>query len=290
MSLIQSILMGLIQGLTEFLPVSSSGHLALFKILFKVNTDTGMLFDVLLHVGTLVAIVAVYWRDVYKLIRELIMIIIDLVYNFIAWIQEFRGNKVTFRRIVRTRYRRFVVLVVIATIPTAIIGYIGRDFVAAAETILFIPGLCLIITAIVLFLSDRIPGGKKGPGNVSYTNAFIVGIVQGIATLPGISRSGSTIAASVFLGFRREFAVKFSFIMSIPAILGALVLELHDASDMAVTGAMMRNYVIGMIIAVVVGYVAIKLMLAIVKQRKFTYFSIYCLIVGVISLIGYAAS
>ena len=290
MSLIQSILMGLIQGLTEFLPVSSSGHLALFKILFKVNTDTGMLFDVLLHVGTLVAIVAVYWRDVYKLIRELIMIIIDLVYNFIAWIQEFRGNKVTFRRIVRTRYRRFVVLVVIATIPTAIIGYIGRDFVAAAETILFIPGLCLIITAIVLFLSDRIPGGKKGPGNVSYTNAFIVGIVQGIATLPGISRSGSTIAASVFLGFRREFAVKFSFIMSIPAILGALVLELHDATDMAVTGAMMRNYVIGMIIAAVVGYVAIKLMLAIVKQRKFTYFSIYCLIVGVISLIGYAAS
>ena len=290
MSLIQSILMGLIQGLTEFLPVSSSGHLALFKILFKVNTDTGMLFDVLLHVGTLAAIVAVYWRDVYKLVREFIMIIIDLIYNFIAWIKEFRGTKVKFRRIVRNRYRRFVVLVVIATIPTAIIGYIGRDFVAAAETILFIPGLCLIITAVVLFLSDRIGDGRKGPGQVSYTNAFIVGIVQGIATLPGISRSGSTIAASVFLGFRRTFAVKFSFIMSIPAILGALLLELHGASEVDITGAMMRNYVIGMIVSAVVGYIAIKLMLAIVRQRKFTYFSIYCLIIGVISLIGYAAS
>ena len=290
MTLIQSIFMGLIQGLTEFLPVSSSGHLALFKILFKVNTDTGMLFDVLLHIGTLIAIVVVYWRDVYKLIVELIHIIIDLIYNLIAWIKELRGERVPFRRIVCSTYRKFVVLVVVATIPTGIIGYVGRDFVTAAETILFIPGLCLIITAVILFLSDRAPAGKKGPRQISYTNAFIVGIVQGLATLPGISRSGSTIAASVFLGFRREFAVKFSFLMSIPAILGALVLELHGAASMEITGAMARNYVVGMIVSAVVGYIAIKLMLVIVKKRKFTYFSIYCLVIGVISLIGYAAS
>jgi undecaprenyl-diphosphatase len=289
MSFIQAAVMGLIQGLTEFLPVSSSGHLALFKILFHVNTDTGMLYDVLLHIATLIAIVCVYYRDVARMIVEFVKIIADAFYNVTVFFRRRNQPELQMKRIVTNSYRKFVLLVIAATIPTGLIGYAGADFVEAASNILFIPGICLIITAVLLYLSDRAPDGRKGPKQMTYSNALVIGVVQGIATMPGISRSGSTIAASVFLGLRREFAVKFSFLMSIPAILGALVLEFHGAGSVSVTGAEVRNYIIGMIIAGVVGYIAIKLMLAIVKEKKFKYFAVYCLIVGVVSVIGYAA-
>ena len=274
MSLLQAILMGIIQGLTEFLPVSSSGHLAIFKILFGVDTDTGLLFDVLLHIGTLVAICIVYYKDVLKMIVEGI------------------GNKTgktdePYLRIVNSSYRKLVVLIIVSTIPTGIIGVVGKDVVEMASEILLIPGICLILTAVLLFIADHTRDGEKLPKSVTYTNAFGVGIAQGIATLPGLSRSGTTITACLLSGFNRNFAVKYSFLMSIPAILGALVLELKDCTAVALSGAEIAYYVVGMIVAAVVGYVCIKTMLIVVRRKKFTGFAIYCLIVGVISIGGY---
>ena len=274
MSLLQAILMGIIQGLTEFLPVSSSGHLAIFKILFGVDTDTGLLFDVLLHIGTLVAICIVYYKDVLKMIVEGI------------------GKKTgktdePYLRIVNSSYRKLVVLIIVSTIPTGIIGVVGKDVVEMASEILLIPGICLILTAVLLFIADHTRDGEKLPKSVTYTNAFGVGIAQGIATLPGLSRSGTTITACLLSGFNRNFAVKYSFLMSIPAILGALVLELKDCTAVALSGAEIAYYVVGMIVAAVVGYVCIKTMLIVVRRKKFTGFAIYCLIVGVISIGGY---
>ena len=282
MSLLQAILMGIIQGLTEFLPVSSSGHLAIFKILFGVDTDTGLLFDVLLHIGTLAAICIVYYKDVLKMIVEGIGIIRD----------RFIGNKTgktdePYLRIVNSSYRKLVVLIIVSTIPTGIIGVVGKDVVEMASEILLIPGICLILTAVLLFIADHTRDGEKLPKSVTYTNAFGVGIAQGIATLPGLSRSGTTITACLLSGFNRNFAVKYSFLMSIPAILGALVLELKDCTAVALSGAEIAYYVVGMIVAAVVGYVCIKTMLIVVRRKKFTGFAIYCLIVGVISIGGY---
>ncbi len=288
MSLAHAIFMGLIQGLTEFLPVSSSGHLALFKILFHVNTDNGILFDVFLHIATLIAVVIVYYKDVFKLIKEFVLMIRDLIHNIMVMAGKRSHPDRKPRKIITTAYRKFVAMIVVSTIPTGIIGFAIKDFVERSETSLLVPGICLIITAAVLFLSDLAPDGRKGPKTASYPNAVIIGIVQGLATLPGISRSGSTIATSVFLGFDRRFAVKYSFILSIPAILGALVLQLKDLGEYTVTGSDGVSYVVGMIVAAVVGYIAIKWMLKIVRNKKFKYFSIYCLIIGVISLIGYA--
>ena len=196
MSLLQAILMGIIQGLTEFLPVSSSGHLAIFKILFGVDTDTGLLFDVLLHIGTLVAICIVYYKDVLKMIVEGIGIIRDCFINLIRFI----GNKTgktdePYLRIVNSSYRKLVVLIIVSTIPTGIIGVVGKDVVEMASEILLIPGICLILTAVLLFIADHTRDGEKLPKSVTYTNAFGVGIAQGIATLPGLSRSGTTITA-----------------------------------------------------------------------------------------------
>ena len=160
MTLLQAVLMGIIQGLTEFLPVSSSGHLALFKILFHVETDTGMLFDVLLHVGTLIAICAVYYKDIVRLFVEGICIVRDVLINFAALIKNLflsirdRGKDHVdyspYRRIVNSSYRKFVVLILVSTIPTGIIGFVGKDVVEQASELLIVPGICLIATAILL--------------------------------------------------------------------------------------------------------------------------------------------
>ena len=303
MTLLEAIFMGIIQGLTEFLPVSSSGHLALFKILFGVETETGMLFDVLLHFGTLVAICAVYYKDVAKLIVEGLNILKNGFINLAIFFHNaflqiknmFRKEKLSkdaldlgeYHPVANTSYRKFVLLVLVTTIPTGIIGIIGKDMVEMAAKILIVPGICLIITAVLLFVADATKGGEKLPKDITYSNAFIIGIVQGIATLPGISRSGSTIAACLLSGFNRSFAVKYSFIMSIPAILGAMVLELKDLSLVAISAGEIACYVVGMVIAGAVGYICIKLMLAVVRNKKFKFFAIYCLIIGLISIIGH---
>lgn len=288
MSLLQAIIMGIIQGATEFLPVSSSGHLALFKILFHVNTDTGLMFDVMLHLGTLIAIFAVYYKDIIRMIVEAFKIIRDVFINIVRFFRnKFGKEENEYLKIVTNGYRKFVLLVIVSTIPTGIIGLVASDFVEMASEILLIPGICLIITSILLFISDRIQSGNKGPKNVSYTNGFIIGICQGIATLPGLSRSGTTIAACLISGFDRRFAVKYSFIMSIPAVLGAAILELKDISTAAISGTEILYYVIGMAVAAVVGYICIKTMLVIVRNKKFTIFSIYCLIIGALSIGGY---
>lgn len=288
MSLLQAIIMGLIQGLTEFLPVSSSGHLALFRILFGVETETGMLFDVLLHVGTLIAIFVVYYKDIWKMIVEGCCIIRDAAVNIVLFFKNKSGKEEEpYRKIVNSSYRKFVMLVIVSTIPTGIIGFVGRDAIDKASQILIVPGICLIVTAILLFIADHTRDGEKLPKNVTYTNAFSVGIAQGIATLPGLSRSGTTITACLLCGFNRKFAVKYSFIMSIPAILGALVLELKDFSAIDITGIEIVYYIVGMAIAAIVGYICIKTMLVIVRKKKFTVFAIYCLIIGAVSIGGY---
>lgn len=287
MTLIESILMGAIQGLTEFLPVSSSGHLALFKALFGVSADAGIVFDVLLHLGTLLAIFIVYWSDIWQLIKEGVLILVDFVVNIGRWICNlFSAKKRTYRPMVATPYRRFVLLIIVSTIPTGIIGYLGQDLVEAASATVIVPGICLMITSVLLFLSDRVREGAKTEENATYGNAAFIGIAQGIATLPGLSRSGTTISACLLNGYERDFAVKYSFIMSIPAVLGAAVLELKDFSVATMPSGELLNYIVGMIVSAVVGYICIKTMLVVVRKKKFTIFSIYCMIVGIIAVVA----
>ena len=288
MSLLQAVLMGLLQGLTEFLPVSSSGHLALFQLLFGVETDTGMLFPVLLHVGTLFAICAVYYRDLGRLMAGAGGVLRDCLVN----IGIFFRNRVQhagepYLHPVSNGYRKFAMLLLVSTVPTGIIGIFGRHVAALASEILIVPGICLVVTAALLLVADHLPEGGRLPKSVSYTSAFFIGIAQGIATLPGISRSGTTVTACLAYGCQRSFAVKYSFLMSIPAILGALALELADLSYMAVSPAEIVCYIVGMLVAAAVGYISIKLMVLIVRKKKLIVFAVYCLLVGLLSIGGY---
>ena len=288
MDLIKSIIMGVIQGVAEFLPVSSSGHLAIMKHILHMETDTGLLFDVLLHFGTLIAIFIAFWKDIQELIVEGFKIIGDFFINIGLMIQNLRTTKKkAYRKIISTPYRRFVMLIIISTIPTGIIGFILADAIEIVSATLLVPGLCLILTGILLSIADRVKTGTKTEANANYKEAGLIGVAQGIATLPGLSRSGTTITACLLAGFDRSFAVKYSFIMSIPAVLGAVILQIKDFSMDTVGQADLFNYLIGTVVAAVVGYISIKTMLVIVRGKKFKYFAYYCFTIGIIAVIGH---
>lgn len=281
MELLKAVVLGLIQGVAEFLPISSSGHLAIFKHVLDFETDTGLLFDVLLHLGTLAAVFVAFRKDIFELIKEGF----SIIGQFFKSLFRYCFKKAGWQPVVTTPYRRFVMLVIVSTIPTGIMGILLSDAINAASATLIVPGLLLLINGVQLLISDRLPDGTKTETDVSYTRAAVVGTAQGIATFPGISRSGTTITACLACGFSREFAVKYSFIMSIPAILGALVLELLDASSLVLAKADVVNYLVGTIIAGVVGYVCIKTMLVIVRGKKFKYFAYYCFAMGAFAVL-----
>lgn len=288
MDLLKSIIMGIVQGIAEFLPISSDGHLALMKHILHIQTDTGILFDVLLHFGTLIAIVIVFWKDVLELIVEGLKIVGDFILNIVTFFKNLgTKNRTQYKNVISTPYRRFVMLILVSTIPTGIIGVVFDTAVEIAGQTLLVPGLCLILTGLLLLIADRTKLGKKTEETVTYKDAGLIGIAQGLAVLPGLSRSGSTLTASLLLGFDKNFAVKYSFIMSIPAVLGAVIFKLKDFSSYDVTQAQMLNYLVGMLVAAFVGIFAIKTMLMVVRGKKFKYFAYYCFAIGAIAVISY---
>ncbi len=289
MTIVKAIIMGLIQGLTEFLPVSSSGHLGLIKGLTGLE-EAGILFDILLHFATLIAICAVFYRDILKLIIEFGGMCRDIFENIASFGKNLTGGRAPeYVKVISNPYRRFVLLVIISTIPTGIIGVFMKDIVEYTSGNLLITGICLLCTGLILALSDFLADGDKKLKETGNFDAFAIGVAQGVATLPGLSRSGTTIVAGLLCGLDRKFAAKYSFIMSIPAVLGALVLELFDIGTESVSAGDVGCYIVGMIIAAVVGYIALRLVMKLVTGRYFKYFAYYCGAIGIVSIIVFFA-
>ena len=272
MSWFEALIAGIIQGVTEFLPVSSSGHLVIYGVLFGGTEEGSNLgFTVFLHFATLLAVILVYRKDVWLLIRELIGSIVDIFKRK----PDFKSPE-----------RRYLLMVIIATIPAVLAG--GAVKVFEMDVLLeniFIVAVMLIVTAIFMFLVDRFNDGKLKAANAPYSKALLVGILQAIAILPGLSRSGSTIFAGVVGGFKKEFAVRFAFILSIPAILGASVVELNSAMKMGGFGIEPVNYLVGFIAAFLCGVVAIRVIRLLIKSNKFFIFGIYCLCASVFAFL-----
>jgi len=273
MTYIEAIVLGLVQGLAEFLPISSSGHLALLQQFFGIEEDNVLLFAVLLHVGTLISVFLVYWKDIWELIVELCITIKDI----------FTGKGL---RIEERPVRKLGVMIIIATIPTGIIGIFFNDFFDSLYNSVVPIGIGLLITGCLLILAEKRNNATKRIGEMRYLDAFIVGTVQGIAICPGISRSGSTLFGSLMCNLDREFAVKFVFLMSIPSILGSAVLETPAALEQGMNMADFGPVVVGMIVAAVSGLAAIKGMIKIVSNKKLSYFSYYVWILGAL-VVGY---
>ena len=270
LDILSAIILGAVQGISEFLPISSSGHLVLVPALLGI--ETGLAFDTILHIGTLVAIFTFFWKDIINLIKGFILSIIDLT----------EGVDIFKRELHRVPEKRFAWLIIVGTIPTGIMGILLKD---AIETIfrgtLFV-GIFLLVTAAVLYYSERHSSGQITQKDMSFKQALIVGICQGLAVFPGISRSGSTIASGLCLGLNREYAARYSFLLSIPAVIGAGLIQIKDIATLDASGSVLLA---GFISSVIFGYLSIKLLMKMIKGWSLDIFAYYCTIIGIITII-----
>jgi undecaprenyl-diphosphatase len=264
MEVIDAIILGIVQGLTEFLPVSSSGHLELGKAILGDNSlpKESLLFTVVLHFATALSTIVIFRKDIIDIIKGILKF---------EWNEDLQ----------------FLTKIVISMVPAVIVGlFFEEQLEALFNGNILLVGVMLIITAILLFLADRAKDTNK---SVTFSNAFVIGFSQAIAMLPGISRSGATISTSVLLGNDKTKAARFSFLMVVPLIFGKIAKDIiggeitYDSANFTTLG-------IGFIAAFVAGLFACKWMIALVKQSKLTYFSIYCIIVGLIAIIWSLAS
>jgi len=258
MGVLEAIILGVIQGLTEFLPVSSSGHLELAKALFGQDLDPekSMLFTVVVHLATVLSTLVVFRKELMEIFRGLLQF---------KWNEEFQ----------------FSLKIILSMIPAAIIGVVFSDEIESFFNgkVVFV-GFMLLLTGVLLFFADKAQNTKK---KVSMVNAIIIGVAQAIAILPGISRSGATISTSVLLGIDRERAAKFSFLMVIPLILGKVAKDvLDDQFIMQIDDQI--PYIAGFIAAFITGVVACTWMITLVKKAKFKYFAYYCFAVGITAI------
>ncbi|HJB15769.1 MAG TPA: undecaprenyl-diphosphate phosphatase [Candidatus Blautia excrementipullorum] len=280
------ILLAIVQGILEFLPVSSFGHLCVIQEFLGMERGPGVLLEVMLHFGTLAAIILTFWKDLVHLFVETLEMALDLVGNLSLYIHNRRtGDKLHYSKIVSSTYRKFSVLLLLSMIPTIAIGFTARRLVPLAAASRLLPGAGILITGIILLVVDlsRL-GGKKAARDANYGNAMWIGICQGLSVFPGLSRSGLTISAGLLGGFSRTFAVKYSYILSIPAVTGALIMELGEFASPEMTVGMGFAYVFGMIVSGAVGCFVIRFLLRIVQKGKFRHFAYYCFFAGFVSL------
>lgn len=272
MSYLMSAVLGFVQGVAEFLPISSSGHLTLLQHFFGMP-EPDQLFNILLHFATLLAVCVYYLQDVVEMIVEFFRGIASLFSR-----QPSHGNP--------PEARRLVLLVIVGTLPLFVVMLIKDQVEALGSSPVFV-SCALLVTGCVLFLSDRMAGGKKTARNATMKDVLLVGVAQGCATIPGLSRSGCTISAGMAVGFDRKFAVRYSFLMSLPAVLGATILEVKDVfgAEGGLPAGMLPKYLLGMVIAGVVGYFSIRLVNLLASKGKFGAFAYYCWAAGLIFLI-----
>ncbi len=270
MTVLQSLFLGLVQGIAEFLPISSSGHLAIAQHFLGMETEVPEFFDVLLHLGTLLAVFVAYWQDIKDMVAEF-----------------FRGIGDIAHRTTPTPVppaRRLILLIIIGTLPLFLLLPIHKKVQALSGNMVFI-GIALIVTGFLLFACDLVRKGRKDERSATWLDAIVVGIGQAVATMPGISRSGMTITAGCFSGFERRFAVRFAFLLSIPAVLGANILSLKDALEAGINWGEVPVYLVGVVIAAVVGYLCIRLLKMIADKGRFGSFAYYCWAVGLVTLV-----
>lgn len=249
LTFIQSIILGIIQGITEWLPVSSSGHLVIVQQLFGIEAP--LFYDILLHIGTLIVIFLVFWKDIFLILKSVFS------FNF------------------KSEHGRLALFIIAGSIPTAAIGFIFHDTFASFFTNIRAVAMALIVTGFLLYFSEKKEKNKK----LTYFDSILIGIVQGIAIIPGISRSGSTISVGLLRGIKKEIAAKFSFLLSIPAIIGAAIFE---GANVDFTGVNIAVYLVGILVSIIIGYLSIELLLKLISRKKFHYFAYYCWVAGLV--------
>jgi len=272
LSYVQAILLGIVQGVTEFLPISSSGHLALSQQILGIDAaaDASIIFDLAVHLGTVVAVALVFGGDFARFFRRLA--------------QEASGQYAQ-----RRTAWRIAILAVVASLPTAAIGLFFSDVFERAFAMPRAIGIALIITGSLLWATGRIPRPRRGWRRFQWWQAFVIGVGQGLAIMPGISRSGTTIALALLLGIKRRWAGQFSFLIAVPAICGASALKFSEAlshGDLSAAGMINGPVIVGTIAAIASGYLALRVLLSFVQRARLHWFAYYCWLIGLVAIIA----
>lgn len=274
MTISSAILLGIVQGVAEFLPISSSGHLAILQNLFALSAgEDHLFFDVLLHLGTLISICVCYWGDIVAMVREVFIVL--------------RGGRRADGTPVQGNLgaARLFMMIVVGTLPLFLVLPIN-DKVEELYYITPFIGVALLLTGCMLFVSDKMTPGKRTEKNMRFRYALVIGLCQCVATIPGLSRSGTTITAGIATGLDRTFAMKYSFLLSLPAVLGANLLSFIKAiGSESIEASLIPAYLIGMLAAMLSGIAAISLMKLIAKKSKFGWFAYYCWGAGLLTII-----
>lgn len=269
MSLLEAIILGIVQGVTEFLPVSSSGHLALTQFLLGTPEDQIFFLSVMLHIGTIFSVLVVYWTDLYNIALEFIKMCWDGI----------RGKGLGLDNL----YRKLGLLIIVGSIPTALMGILLKDIFSEVYTSQRVIGFALLVTGTLLWTSERtqkFKGNTKSLREMSWLNAIVVGIFQGLAITPGISRAGATISGALFQGINRETATRYSFLLSFPVILGASLFEARDAMTYGTGDVTLAMLLVGILTSFVAGVFAIRTLIRMISQGKLYYFSYYTWTLG----------
>ncbi len=274
MTISSAIILGIVQGVAEFLPISSSGHLAVLQNLFDLSAgEDHLFFDVLLHLGTLISICVCYWGDIVAMVREVFIVL--------------RGGRRADGTPVQGHLgaARLFLMIVVGTLPLFLVLPIN-DKVEELYYITPFIGAALLLTGCVLFVSDKMAPGTRTERNMRFRDALTIGLCQCVATIPGLSRSGTTITAGIATGLDRTFAMKYSFLLSLPAVLGANLLSFIKAiGEESIEASLIPAYLLGMLAAMLSGIAAISLMKLIAKKSKFGWFAYYCWGAGVLTII-----
>lgn len=288
MSVIQALLLGAVQGITEFFPVSSSGHLTLVSNLLGIEGKFSLIFMVMLHLGTLLAVLAVFYRDILRLIVELARMCADLMTNLKLRFSD-RGypDEIRYRKIISNNYRKFALMLLISMIPTGVIGYLICPLSEAVAGNLLASGMGLLVTALLLVVASFVLGAGKGPKEAKFPDAFLIGAFQGFACFPGISRLGMTVASSCLSGFSRKFILKYAFVLSVPTMIGAMILEGRRTDFYMGADVGVLPCIVAMAASAVVGFFVIRLAMSLISRKRLRLFAGYCILIGIISVIIY---
>ncbi len=262
MGIFESLILGLVQGLTEFLPVSSSGHLVISEGLFGIKSDD-IVFEILVHFGTLIAVLIYFRKKLYGIIKAV----------FAAAFDKSARNL--------NPDLKMALFLIVGTIPAVIIGFVFKSHIVEAFNSPRWASAMLLVTALILFSTKWAADGSK---KLSGIRSLAIGFAQALAIMPGISRSGSTISMGMWLGMNKSEAAEFSFLLSVPAIVGATILEIPQIFNVPGNAGLLPVYLAGAVVSAVVGYLSIAFLLSVIKKGKFFYFGLYCVVIGLLGI------
>ncbi len=286
MEVIKAFLLGIIHGITEILPVSSAGHMTIFSSAFRLNIYVGPYFEMLVHIGILTAVIISFHEDIWHMLQEFFNMLLIIFANAVIFFRRKRGNdEYTYIRIITSNYRKLNVMILVSLVPALVIGTTGRGFEAYAGSTLLLVGLCFIVNGVLMFISGSRSEKGRRIKDAGYSEAYYTGMVRGIAFIPGLSGTGSVISVSKLLGFNSKLAVKYSFILMIPVLTVRIICEAGSLKGEAFGSSALPGYILGMAVAGISAFFAVRYMMKIINMKKYKGFSIYCLAAGTLAVV-----